>query len=243
MTGPDVARRHQLESALVAEVRKPPTALATLLRMGTILAFDATTYTATVALGGDTVTPVTGVAVLRDGYLPLVNDTAWIAQTGTDLLIVGGHQTNTTVERRLAFDTSTAVTTTTAGAEIFDSNLYTQLPVVAGLKYRITVDGRVDSSAANTAWALRIRISAISASPSNPTTASTQVGGDVGTNAVAGGGGEVGCHGVGYFTPASTGNLIFGVSIARLAGTGELSLRNPETNTPITVVASVMGEP
>ncbi len=244
MTSPRVSRRYQLEAAFVAEVKKPP-GLVTALRLGQVVAFDPTTYTATVTLGGDTDVPVTGVAVLRDAYLPVVNDAVWIAQTGTDLLVLGGHQTAPSVERRLAFDTSTATTTTVATAEIFDPNLYNQIPVVAGLFYRIVVDARVDSSVAPTAWAVRIRVSAISASPSNPTTSSTLVGGTSGSNSTAGGGGQTPAHGVAYFTPATTGNLIFGVSVAGLAGSGQNSLKpfDSVAGSPITVIAHELGLP
>lgn len=222
-----------------------PSGLSTRLRLGTVVAFDPSTFTATVAIGGDA-TAVTGVAVLRDAYFPVVGDSVWLAQTSTDVLLLGGHGTDVSAERRLhAPTTSTATTTTTAGAEIFDSNLYTQIPVVQGMLYRIVVDGRCDvSGVAPTTFAIRIRVSAISASPSNPTTSSTQVGGTTGFSSLVGGGGEVPCHGVGYFTAGSTGNLIYGISVVRLAGTGEVLLRPPESSsTPITAVAHLLGVP
>lgn len=211
-----------------AELVARRSGLVTCMRMGTISAFDPTTFTATVLIGGDT-TAVTGVGVLAGSYFPAVNDVVWIAQTGTDVLVIGGHRTAVRAVQWLGGVSSTALTTTTAGAEIFDSNLYLQVPVVAGYRYQFDVAGRCDSSAVPTAWGIRLRASAIAASPSNPTTSSTHIGGTSGMNSTIGGGGQQSKYGTGFITAASTGNVIVGVSVVRLGGSGEVTLRPPES--------------
>jgi hypothetical protein len=233
----------QIHRKLAETLRANPKT-STQLRQGVITAVDPATFTCTVALGGDTTNTIAGVAFLHSGYLPGVNDTVWILQTGTDLLIIGGHETRYGTLTWLTQSVGANTFTTSSGAETFDTDMWLTVPVIQGFKYKLELHGRIDVSVNATAWAQRLRISAISGSPSNPTTSSTQVGGTVGYNSQSGGGGEQSCHGFGYFVASSTGSLIVGGSVARIgAGTGEISIRAPETNTPVTLDAYCMGIP
>lgn len=61
------------------------------MRQGVVTAAsgsDVADGVCTVTLGGDTTTPIVGVACL-DSYRPMVGDTVWVIVNGTDLLVVG----------------------------------------------------------------------------------------------------------------------------------------------------------
>lgn len=60
-------------------------------RQGTVTAAsnaDIEAGVCTITLGGDTTTPIVGVACL-ESYRPMVNDTVWVAVNGTDLMVLG----------------------------------------------------------------------------------------------------------------------------------------------------------
>jgi len=229
---------HELSQALVGS----PQVYAR-IRQAVVLNVSVSTSTCDISLGGDDSNPVLGVAFMRGGYLPTVNDTVWVLQNDTDLLVIGGHNSLYGTVTWLKQSVGANTFTTVAGAETFDTDMWLSVPVIQGLKYKVELHGRIDVSVNATAWAQRLRTSAISGAPSNPTTASTQVGGTVGFSSIAGGGGEQACHGYGYFTAASSGSLIVGASIVRIAGGGEVSIRAPETATPVTLDAYCMGIP
>lgn len=220
-------------------------ASSSLVRQVEVIDVDFTTFTVDVLLGGDDADKlIQGVEVARTGYLPAVGDVAYALQTGTDLVVFAGHLTGFGPNTWLAQTVGNNTFTTTSGAETFDTDLWLPLAVIAGFKYKIELHGRIDVSVNATAWAVRQRISTITVSPSNPTTASTQVGGTVGFNSQSTGGGQMSCHAYGYFVAGSTGNLIVGASVVRVNGTGEISLRAPETTvTPVTMDAYCMGIP
>lgn len=67
---------------------RTPEPAALRLRQGTVTAAAPASRTATITLGGDTTSPIPGVACMGT-YHPVVGDTVWVAVNGTDLLILG----------------------------------------------------------------------------------------------------------------------------------------------------------
>ena len=104
------------------------------LRQGTVTAASNTDIEAgvcTITLGGDTETPIVGVACMSS-YRPLVNDTVWVAVNGTDLMVlgrVGFDDTRPFAEARGSVAVSvTAASSGTASVTFTDATRFTVTP-------------------------------------------------------------------------------------------------------------------
>lgn len=113
------------------------------VRAGTVTAASASDVEAgvcTITLGGDTTTPIVGVACLAS-YRPVVDDTVWVLVNGTDLLVLG----------RLGWDGSrpfaTAAGTQTVSVSAATSGTVTGIALPAG---RFTVAPRIVVSGVGT---------------------------------------------------------------------------------------------
>lgn len=91
MNGMDKDWRRAAEVLGRRGTAREPVASPVRLRQGVVTVASNANVEAgicTITLGGDTTTPIAGVACMAS-YRPMVNDTVWVAVNGTDLMVLG----------------------------------------------------------------------------------------------------------------------------------------------------------